>query len=105
VGEAWRRARNDPAGTSALERANASLFVADGSHPSAAGTYLAACVFDATLYGKSPVGLPPVSRRTEDEPRPGPPAGAPRDTLPSDLARELQRVAWAVVSEREASVR
>jgi hypothetical protein len=28
----------------------------DGSHPSLAGTYLAACVVYATLYGKSPVG-------------------------------------------------
>ena len=28
----------------------------DGNHPSLAGTYLAACVVYATLYGKSPVG-------------------------------------------------
>jgi hypothetical protein len=28
----------------------------DGSHPSLAGTYLAACVVYASLYGKSPVG-------------------------------------------------
>lgn len=98
VGEAWRRARTDAAVTSALKRAGRSLFVPDGSHPSSAGTYLAACVFYATIYGKSPVGLPPISRRTEDEPRPGKPAGAPRDSLPTDLARELQRIAWDVVS-------
>jgi hypothetical protein len=29
----------------------------DGSHPTAAGTYLAACVFFATLLGRSPVGI------------------------------------------------
>ena len=29
----------------------------DGSHPTAAGTYLAACVFFATLFGRSPVGV------------------------------------------------
>jgi hypothetical protein len=36
------------------ERPN--LYDADGSHPSAAGSYLAACVFFRTLFGKSPVG-------------------------------------------------
>jgi hypothetical protein len=29
----------------------------DGSHPSPAGSYLAACVFYATLFKKSPVGI------------------------------------------------
>jgi hypothetical protein len=33
------------------------LFAADGSHPSVAGTYLAAGVFHATLTGHSPVGI------------------------------------------------
>ena len=33
------------------------LHDADGSHPSPAGSYLAACVFLATLLGESPVGL------------------------------------------------
>lgn len=32
------------------------LWGPDGSHPSASGTYLAACVFYAQLYGKSPAG-------------------------------------------------
>ena len=34
-----------------------SLWQADGSHPSVAGTYLAACVFFAAFFGASPVGL------------------------------------------------
>jgi len=32
----------------------------DGSHPSPAGTYVAACVFVATLFGRDPVGLPTI---------------------------------------------
>ena len=31
----------------------------DGSHPTPAGSYLAACVFFTVLFGKSPLGLPP----------------------------------------------
>ncbi len=30
----------------------------DGSHPDLIGTYLAACVVYASLYGRSPVGNP-----------------------------------------------
>jgi hypothetical protein len=33
------------------------LWQGDGSHPSTAGTYLAACVFYAALFRQSPVGL------------------------------------------------
>jgi len=33
------------------------LYVADKSHPNSAGSYLAACVFYATIFGKSPEGL------------------------------------------------
>lgn len=98
VGEAWRLARTDSAVTGALRRARLSLFEADGSHPSPVGTYLAACVMYATLYNRSPVGLPGTTRRTTAEPRPGVPAGAPRETVPQYLARELQRVAWQVVT-------
>ncbi len=34
------------------------LYSGDGSHPSAWGTYLNACVFYATIFQKSPVGIP-----------------------------------------------
>jgi len=34
-----------------------ALWQADGSHPSEAGTYLAACVLYARLFHRSPVGL------------------------------------------------
>jgi hypothetical protein len=35
-----------------------ALWQPDGSHPTQAGTYLAACVFYAALFRASPVGLP-----------------------------------------------
>ncbi len=34
------------------------LYSSDGSHPSAWGTYLNACVFYATIFRQSPVGIP-----------------------------------------------
>jgi len=49
-GAAWATAR---------ERMPAlALWGADGSHPSAAGTYLTACVVFATVFRETPVGLP-----------------------------------------------
>lgn len=50
VGPAWERVRQHPKAP--------ELFEADGSHPTLAGSYLAACVFYATLFRRSPVGLP-----------------------------------------------
>lgn len=43
-----------------------ALHVWDRSHPSLAGSYLAACVFYATLIGQSPVGLPAEGLPAED---------------------------------------
>jgi len=48
VGRAWERALRDH---------SVVLHQSDNSHPTNAGTYLAACVFYATLTGKSPVDL------------------------------------------------
>lgn len=54
VGEAWLATQSiDPA---------VPLYAFDGLHPSAEGTYLAALVMYATLYAKSPVGLPATLR-------------------------------------------
>lgn len=50
VGVAWRRILETGTGP--------ELYDKDGSHPSPIGTYLAACVFYATLFGRSPEGLP-----------------------------------------------
>lgn len=47
------------------------LHTNDKKHPNATGTYLAACVFYATIYGKSPEGLPGgIGKLTDDEARP-----------------------------------
>ena len=68
VGEAWK---------AALERRpQLGLWSSDGTHPSRAGSYLAACVFYAMLTRRSPVGNPFT-------------AG-----LQPSLARFLQRVAF-----------
>ena len=50
VGVAWKKAL-------AADK-NLVLHQDDKSHPNPAGSYLAACVFYATLLGKSPAGLP-----------------------------------------------
>jgi hypothetical protein len=40
----------------------------DKKHPTIAGIYLAACVFYATIYGKSPEGLPGgIDNMTDEE--------------------------------------
>ena len=49
VGVAWQRVL--------AEHPEIVLHDKDKSHPNALGSYLAACVFYATLFGKTPVGL------------------------------------------------
>jgi hypothetical protein len=50
AGQAWETVlRQDP---------TIALWQPDGSHPSAAGTYLAACVLYTRIFGASPVGIP-----------------------------------------------
>ncbi|MFL5342511.1 MAG: SGNH/GDSL hydrolase family protein [Gemmataceae bacterium] len=75
VGAAWQAAlKADPA---------LKLHGPDKSHPSKAGTYLAACVFYAAIYDRSPEGLP----------------GAPGGLSDAD-AKKLQAVAWKTVREQ-----
>jgi PKD repeat protein len=40
---------------------NVNLYMSDNSHPSVTGTYLIACVFYATIFQESPVGLSYIS--------------------------------------------
>ncbi len=42
---------------SLIEKPSLNLYDADGKHPSAAGSYLAACCFYTTFYGKPPTYL------------------------------------------------
>lgn len=92
VGEAWRgfRAREGAVASGS----HSALFRADGSHPTPVGTYLAASVMYATLYGKSPVGLPGATRTTMTQPPPGPAPDAPRDSVASATAKTIQELAW-----------
>jgi hypothetical protein len=71
VGEAWRAV--------SLSAPELDLWQADGSHPTVAGTYLAACVLFASIFDRSPEGLGYV-------------AG-----LPDETARQLQSAAARVV--------
>ncbi|TKU09936.1 hypothetical protein FDW86_08150 [Citrobacter sp. wls828] len=64
-----------------------NLYYHDGVHPSISGTYLAACVFFATLYNQSPVG-----------------GALPVDTdMTPATAKVLQQVAWETVTEFQKS--
>jgi hypothetical protein len=87
VGVAWKKAL----------AADKSLVLhqADKSHPNPTGSYLAACVFYATLLGKSPVGLPGDIQKS----------GEPLVQVPARQARRLQEIAWETVQERAAPPR
>lgn len=50
VGMAWQQVR--------ARRPDLDLYADDGSHPSAAGSYVAACTLYATILGRDPQGLP-----------------------------------------------
>jgi hypothetical protein len=65
-----------------MRRPQLSLWAGDGTHPSRAGSYLAACVFETMLTHRTPVG----NRFT--------------DGLDLSLARFLQRVAWDAARKR-----
>jgi uncharacterized protein DUF4886 len=71
VGVAWQRV--------VATESNPALWQDDGSHPTTKGTYLAACVFYATIFRESPKGL------------------TYREGLSADEASVLQQVAAATV--------
>ncbi len=79
VGLAWKAAIE--------KQPELNLYAADGSHPSPAGTYLAACVFYATLTGEDPTKLPPDVVKA----------------VPAETARFLQQVARDTVAARSAA--
>ncbi len=98
VGIAWERVRK--------QLPSLELFHADGSHPSPAGSYLAACTFYAAIFHESPVGLPgkidgpPLNTETRK-------VKTERDTVLVDLskkqARALQEAAWQAWQELDRS--
>jgi hypothetical protein len=81
VGPAWQKAlAADP---------RLVLHQSDQSHPTPTGSYLAACVFYATLFHKSPVGLP--GELTQ--------GSRVLVQVAPDEAKWLQRIAWQAVQE------
>jgi hypothetical protein len=74
VGLAWAQAL--------VRRPQLALWASDGTHPSRAGSYLAACVFYTQLTRRSPVG------------------NGFTDGLEPELAGFLQRVAWDTARKR-----
>ncbi len=70
------------------QRPELELYNADNSHPNAAGTYLAACVFYATLLNRSPVGLASFVVNENEK---------PVITLKPEEAKFLQQVAERTV--------
>jgi hypothetical protein len=84
IGVAWKKAlASDPPFV---------LHRRDKSHPNPTGTYLAACVFYATLLDKSPVGLPNEVKQGDKV----------LVSIPGDEAKRLQEIAWESVT-RSAS--
>jgi hypothetical protein len=95
VGMAWAAVRR--------EKADIGLFYeGHGSHPSPAGSYLAACVLYATIFRQNPLGLPstisgtPVNLDTEKQE-----TGkiATLVDLNSKDAEALQREAWSTFQQ------
>jgi hypothetical protein len=83
VGIAWQRARE--------QMPDQELYRFDGSHPTAEGTYLAACCFDVALLHDDPRGLPAPAIDEQ---------GLPRRQLREDHAALLQRIAWETARPR-----
>jgi len=77
TGIAWEAARK--------ANPELKLYTGDKSHPNAAGTYLTACVFYATIFDADPTGLPGAVAR-----------------LSNEQAKELQTVAWQTVNSFKA---
>jgi hypothetical protein len=81
VGVAWQLWLKD--------HPNRPLHDKDGSHPNPRGAFLTACVFYATFYAKSPVGLSATSNGGDK---------AIVD-LPEEQVRALEETAWAAVQQ------
>ena len=81
VGIAWKKAL--------AQNPKLVLYQGDKSHPAFKGSYLAACVFYATLFEKSPVGLPGELTK----------GGKVLGRVEPGEAKMLQEIAWQTVQE------
>jgi len=92
VGIAWKYALQDAQ--------DLKLYDEDGAHPSSVGSYLAACVLFATIFGKDPRGLPeeiigiPVNLETE---KAEPEKKEQLVNVSPEEARTIQALAWRAV--------
>lgn len=78
------------------EHSEINLYNPDGKHPSREGTYLAACVFYAKLFGRTPVGLPSDLTLYDQDTK----QNLKLFALPATTARTLQQIAFSVASSR-----
>lgn len=92
VGQAWQAALKT--------RPDFALHIADKSHPNPAGSYLAACVFYAVLYGQTPEGLAEriTGALVDSSGKPGEAVGE-LVNLSKDDAVSLQKIAWETVEK------
>ena len=81
VGVAWKKALT--------AEPSLVLHSVDKSHPNPTGTYLAACVFYASLLEQNPVGLPSQLKRGD----------VVLINIPQEQAERLQTIAWESVNE------
>ena len=90
VSLAWQRAME--------ERPEVAVYSTDDVHPSLYGTYLAANVVYATVFGESPVGLAYVPPDTGFVVS----TGEVIEGVTAEAAAFLQRIAWETVQEHQA---
>lgn len=98
VGTAWMHMRE--------ESPSSALYMEDGSHPTAIGSYIAAATFYRVLYGKPVTGALPYAFRTTDNRYQNtvPPMMAPSFIVPPNEVAAAQRaVERAVQSTRATS--
>ena len=86
VGLAWARAME--------ERPDLDLYRSDKLHPSIHGSYLTVCVFYATMFEKSPVGLSYLASHQD--------GARYDDAVTEEQAAFLQHIAWETVQEYTA---
>lgn len=79
----------DACGSGALAGYNRSSFYMDERHPSALGGYVSALTHYATVYKKSPVGLPASALSSNATSQPF--------AVPSSVASRIQQIVWNTV--------
>jgi hypothetical protein len=85
VGPAWANAMQ--------QLPQLQLYQRDQIHPTPAGSYLAGCVFYATIFGRDPTGLPGTITGTN---------GTFLISLDPATAQALQRIAWKTVQDLQS---